>query len=158
MGGQVVGVCSQPEDIVAQTKKDWQIDFEILSDPENEVAKHFNVAISSRPRYPNGMAQPSVISQRSSGEELYNWRINPSLMNMGGAKDRPKVSDIWRIIQGKLTGKEVRDSQIEFTSDADVLQTMPAMMTYFAGVIGDNIFYFLLVSVAILSLIFYSFR
>jgi len=40
------------------------------------------------------MVQPGVVIEDADGKVLYRWAIVPSEMNLGGASDRPLVSDI----------------------------------------------------------------
>lgn len=121
-GGQVYGICAQEEDVCNKTKTDWNIDFDLISDPFNTLAREFDVIISVRRGYPNGMGQPGVICQTTEKATLYKWRIIPSIQNTGGASDRPVISEIWSIVQDKLAGKEVdpsREENISLTSKKD---------------------------------------
>lgn len=122
MGGQIYGICAQPEETTNQTKIDWKIDFDLMSDPYNSLAKKYDVVISHRRGYPNGMGQPGVMCQTTEGKQLYKWKIIPSIQNTGGASDRPVISEIWSIVQDKLNGKEVdpsREENISLTSKKD---------------------------------------
>jgi hypothetical protein len=40
-------------------------------------------------------------------EVLEKWAIVPSVMNLGGAKDRPDLVQVWENVQAKLAGMEV---------------------------------------------------
>jgi peroxiredoxin len=57
-----------------------------IVDPENALAKELNtrglldIAISEKPGYPNGMAQPGVLVIKKDGTVLYNWAIVPSIV------------------------------------------------------------------------------
>ncbi|KAH7010602.1 uncharacterized protein B0I36DRAFT_370212 [Microdochium trichocladiopsis] len=57
-------------------------------------------------KYEHGMAQPAVFVIRQGGTVLYRWAIVPSLMNLGGAKDRPLLEEIWHNVDASLHGKE----------------------------------------------------
>ncbi|KAH7010809.1 uncharacterized protein B0I36DRAFT_356422 [Microdochium trichocladiopsis] len=57
-------------------------------------------------KYDHGMAQPAVFVIRQDGTVLYRWAIVPSLMNLGGAKDRPLLEEIWHNVDASLHGKE----------------------------------------------------
>ncbi len=63
----------------------------------------------------NGMAQPGVLVVRGGAangtvgmenEVLEKWAIVPSAMNLGGAKDRPELGEIWDNVKAKLEGRE----------------------------------------------------
>ena len=100
---------------------------EALADPENRLAKELksrnlvDVAISQRNGYPHGMAQPAILVIKKDGTPLFSWAINPSAvslslapnsysilifekMNLGGAKDRVDLDEVWQDLQGLLRG------------------------------------------------------
>jgi hypothetical protein len=56
------------------------------------------------------MAQPAILVGRETKggqrEVLEKWAIVPSTMNLGGAKDRPDLVQVWENVQAKLAGKE----------------------------------------------------
>lgn len=121
-GGQIYGICAEPQEICTKTKTDWNVDIDLMSDPYNTLAREYDVIISHRRGYPNGMGQPGVMCQTTEKVTLYKWRIVPSIMNTGGASDRPVISAIWGIVQDKLAGKEVdpsREENIPLTSKKD---------------------------------------
>ncbi len=64
-----------------------------------------NVAISDKSGYPNGMAQPAVLVLKQDRTVLHSWAIVPGLMNLGGAKDRPALQEIWEDVE-KLRADE----------------------------------------------------
>ncbi|KPI35343.1 uncharacterized protein AB675_9975 [Cyphellophora attinorum] len=84
---------------------------EMIADPENTIAAEFKKrhrftpAISDKKGYPHGMAQPAVFVIQKNGTVVYQWAIEPALMNLGGAKDRPSLSEIWEDVQLKLNGQ-----------------------------------------------------
>jgi len=61
------------------------------------------------------MAQPGVLVVRRGGmngkvgmedEVLEKWAIVPSAMNLGGAKDRPELGQVWDNVEAKLEGRK----------------------------------------------------
>ncbi|KAF5541760.1 hypothetical protein FMEXI_7808 [Fusarium mexicanum] len=86
---------------------------EALNDPDQLLAEELksrgllDVAITKKSGYPHGLAQPAVLVMRPDGSVLQQWAIVPSTMNLGGAKDRPVLEQIWENVQKQLEGKEV---------------------------------------------------
>lgn len=101
---------------------------EAISDPENEIIRSWkengwlDVSISEKAGYEHGMAQPAILIQKKTGEVIEKWAINPSLvivlnlwlsesiankgqMNLGGAKDRPVLDEVWENVKAKMCGK-----------------------------------------------------
>lgn len=111
-GGKVVIATAEPPNFLAETRKASGYTGEAIVDPENELAEHLkakgflDVAISEKKGYPHGMAQPAILVQTASGEVLERWAIVPSMMNLGGAKDRPELEQVWENVQAKLEGKK----------------------------------------------------
>lgn len=121
-GGQIFAICAEPNEIVQQTKVDWGVDYDFISDPFNTLAKEYDVVVSHRRGYPHGMGQPGVMCETAEGKRLYKWKIIPSIMNSGGASDRPVIAEVWGIIKDKVDGKEVdpsREENIGLTSKKD---------------------------------------
>ena len=107
----------------------------MVVDPDHKLATQLrengllDVAITKKGGYDNGMAQPAVLvlKGKGSGEVLEQWAIVPGAvryypyffflfqlkkwrlmviqMNLGGAKDRPDLNQIWDNVQAKLEGK-----------------------------------------------------
>ena len=50
------------------------------------------------------MVQPAVLIMKSDGTPLYSWAIVPSVMNLGGAKDRPDLTQVWENVEATLKG------------------------------------------------------
>ena len=112
LGGKVVGITSQAGN---QSQKQLGLNFDIQIDEENIEAKKYGIFITPKTEtplkdvdgvYPNGMVQPGVVIEDSEGKILYKWAIVPSEMNLGGASDRPLVSDIVASLEQILKGQE----------------------------------------------------
>ena len=100
LGGSVVGITAQAGD---QSVANNDLNFEVIVDETNAEAKKHNIFITPKAEtplrdvegaYPHGMVQPGVVIEDADGKVLYHWAIVPSEMNLGGASDRPLVSDI----------------------------------------------------------------
>ncbi|KZP18078.1 hypothetical protein FIBSPDRAFT_603283 [Athelia psychrophila] len=111
LNGKILTVTAEPESQSEATRKSSGFTGEILVDTENLLALELKqrglltVAISEKAGYEHGMAQPSVLVIKQNKEVLYSWAIVPALMNLGGAKDRPVLTQVWDNVQAQLQGK-----------------------------------------------------
>lgn len=112
-GGELIGVTAQSEVGSEAARKDWDLNFPVISDPSNAIANRFSIAITPKEQtalakspdeYPNGMSQAGVVILDQSGKTLVHWAINPSKMNSNGAIDRPLPPDLWAALQSALKG------------------------------------------------------
>ncbi|KAF2484525.1 hypothetical protein BDY17DRAFT_295813 [Neohortaea acidophila] len=93
-------------DVLAKTKFSGKT----ITDPDTSLVKELksrnlvSVAITDRGGYPHGMIQPAVLVVNKEGKVIYQWAIQPSMMNLGGAKDRVSLQEVWEDVQGILTG------------------------------------------------------
>jgi len=103
---------SEPATFLPEMRKSTGYEGEAIVDESNELVGYlrekfgWEVAITERKGYEHGMAQPGVLVLKKDGEVLEKWAIVPSLMNIGGAKDRPELPQIWENIQAKLKGEK----------------------------------------------------
>ena len=112
LGGTIVGITSQAGN---QSQQQLGLNFDIQIDEENVEAKKYGIFITPKAEtplkdvdgaYPNGMVQPGVVIEEADEKILYKWAIVPSEMNLGGASDRPLVSDIVSSLEQILKGQE----------------------------------------------------
>jgi hypothetical protein len=120
-GGKIIAVTAEPVEHLSETRKATGYEGLVIIDETNSLAKELkrrgliDVAISERKGYKEGMAQPAILVGRIKGEGvaegerevLEKWAIVPSAMNLGGAKDRPDLVQVWENVQAKLAGKPV---------------------------------------------------
>lgn len=110
-GGKAIAVTAEPEQHLAATINASGYTGEIIVDPTNMIAAemkqrvNLNVAISSRSGYAHGMAQPAILVMKNDGTVLFDWAIVPGLMNLGGAKDRPDLNQVWENVLARLNGQ-----------------------------------------------------
>lgn len=127
IGGQVFGLCADtPQDVEATVRK-WKVSFPIISDRSHVLAKYLKsegilpVVITGRggdvgyrgayytkhPRmskYEHGCVQPGLLVLPRTGGPWFRWHIEPKVMNLGGASDRPVLKDVLAIVEKKLAG------------------------------------------------------
>lgn len=83
----------------------------MIVDRKNKIAAamkqriNLNVAISSKSGYEHGMAQPAILVLKNDGTVLFDWAIVPGVMNLGGAKDRPDLNQVWENVLAGLNGQ-----------------------------------------------------
>ncbi|KAE8446259.1 hypothetical protein EG329_012345 [Mollisiaceae sp. DMI_Dod_QoI] len=110
--GTVVICTSEPANFLPETRKASGYTGTAIVDPENELAGYLrtkgwlDVAISEKKGYEKGMAQPAILVLSREEEVLEKWAIVPGVMNLGGAKDRPELEQVWDNIKAKLEGKK----------------------------------------------------
>jgi peroxiredoxin len=110
-GGKVIAITAEPEQHLQETRSLTGYTGDVIVDPENQVAAELKsrgklvVAITPKAGYEHGMAQPAILVMQSDGTVLYDWAIVPSVMNLGGAKDRPNLTQVWENMEAKLDGK-----------------------------------------------------
>lgn len=123
-GGKVLIVTAEPAAHLPAARKAAGYVGEAVVDPEHKLAtllreKGFlDVAITKKGGYESGVAQPAVLvlKGKGSGEVLEKWAIVPSAMNLGGAKDRPDLNQMWDNVQAKLEGKPPVHAKYALTS------------------------------------------
>ena len=106
-GGVLYGVTSESQSGVDQAVQDWGLDYKVLSDVENTLAKRFDIAISPKEmpgEYPNDMAQPGIVILDQSGKVLVHWAIAPKEENGFGALGRPTPDVIWAALESARNG------------------------------------------------------
>lgn len=112
LGGKIVGITSQKGN---QSAVNNDLGFDIRVDEDNVEALKYGIFITPKEEtplkdvegmYPGGMVQPGVVIEDADGEVLYRWAIVPSEMNLGGASDRPLVTDILAALETILAGGE----------------------------------------------------
>ncbi|KAI1329000.1 hypothetical protein F5Y16DRAFT_367146 [Xylariaceae sp. FL0255] len=110
-GGKVLAITAESGEHL-QAKRDASgYTGEVIVDTENKIAaelrlrKLLDVAITEKKGYPHGMAQPAFITHDSERKIYDSWAIVPSVMNLGGAKDRPDLKQVWDNVEAQLHGR-----------------------------------------------------
>lgn len=115
LGGEVVAITSQEGN---QSQSNNQLNFDVIVDNANQEAQKYDIVVTPQKEVPypdaiaayaHGMIQPGVVIETAEGEILYRWAINPNEMNLGGAKDRPLVSDIVAALENILERNNTTD-------------------------------------------------
>lgn len=117
-GGAPIIATAEPAEHLASTRESSGYEGRAIVDPENLLAAELkrrgklDVAITEKKGYDHGMAQPAVLVMKEDGTILQKWEIVPSAMNIGGAKDRPSLQEIWENSQALLDGRPVKHTTL----------------------------------------------
>ena len=121
-GGQVIAITAEPAEHLQQTLDATGYRGETIVDPENKIVAEMkargklDVAITPKSGYKHGMAQPALLVMQNDGTVVYNWAIVPSVMNLGGAKDRPDLKQVWENAEAKMKGERPVHSKYDLQS------------------------------------------
>jgi len=135
--GQIIGITSQTPNSAFKIKRNWELPWEVISDPvhallgffrgNNSKAKYFGTYVvagergdinnayfrndrrMSRRAYQFGVAQPAAIIVDKNQRVLFRWYINPSISDLYGAGDRPSVEKVFQVVKMKLSETEELD-------------------------------------------------
>ncbi len=137
-GGEVYGVTSEPQRLADRAQADWELDFECVGDPHQEIPETarergwLEIFVQTRldflrrstpgfePTHPKGYFQPGVLVLSRDGRVLYRWRSVPSRKNVGGAMVRPTPEHVWSSVQSALApGSDGEDARHDDRPEMD---------------------------------------
>lgn len=127
-GGKTIAVTAEPEEQLQHMLGATGYAAEVIVDTKNEIAAELkrrgtlNVAISDKAGYEHGMAQPAVLVMKNDGTVLYMWAIVPGVMNLGGAKDRPNLKQIWENALAQMRGQPMVHKKYALQSLTQVMR------------------------------------
>jgi hypothetical protein len=118
-GGEIYGITSEPQALASRAQDDWELPFECVGDPHQEIADaarkrgwldlrvgevgdFFTRDTAWEVSHPKGFFQPGVIALTSKQRLLYRWQSIPTRENAGGATGRPSAEHVWESIQQTL--------------------------------------------------------
>ncbi len=119
-GGEVYAVTSEPQHLADQAHTHWDLSFENIGDPHQEIPRvcderDWLTLFASRGKteflqrgadwkveHPKGFFQPGVLVVNQSSEILYRWRSVPSEKNLNGTVARPTPMHVWNAIENAL--------------------------------------------------------
>ncbi|KAF2160392.1 hypothetical protein M409DRAFT_29238 [Zasmidium cellare ATCC 36951] len=112
-GGQPIIITAKesPELVKIVREKTGYTDAAIV-DPKHEIANSLrargllDLTITEKKGYSQGMVQPGALVLGKEGEVMYAWASRPSLSNLGGAKDRPLLEQVWGDVEAVMQGRE----------------------------------------------------
>jgi peroxiredoxin len=122
--GILIGLSSQHPEFSKKTAQAWGVEFPLLGDPENIMARKFGMYISKNSDaangfYPYGMAQAGVVALDENQQQIYYWRSEPTPANIDGATDRPEPKVAMRDIWSALFQLQRSDSELSLDTSMD---------------------------------------
>ena len=119
-GGEVYAITSEPQHLADQAHEHWDLDFENVGDPHQEISRtcsergwltlyanrgdleFLQRGADWEVEHPKGYFQPGVLALTNAGRVLYRWRSVPSAENLGGTVARPTAEHAWSAIERSL--------------------------------------------------------
>ena len=156
-GGEMYAITSEPQYLADQAHEHWELNFENVGDPHQEIAKtcsdrRWLTLYANRGdleflqrgagwdiEHPKGFFQPGVLALTSEGRVLYRWRSVPSAENLNGTSMRPTAGHAWGNIESALDAGDAAGDALH--DDAPVVDRgPPPRMLFFAAIIGNGWF------------------
>ena len=156
-GGQVYAITSEPQHLADQAQEHWELTFDSVGDPHQEIAKHcadngwltlyankgdlefLKRGADWTVEHPKGYFQPGVLALTQAGRVLYRWRSIPSADNLNGTLARPTARHAWGAIQTSLAaGDEAGDAAHDDKPQVDSVP--PPRPMFIAALIANGWF------------------
>ena len=156
-GGEVYAVTSEPQHLADQAREHWELDFESVGDPHQEISRtcsergwltlyanagdleFLQRGAPWKVEHPKGYFQPGVLALTSAGRVLYRWRSVPSAENLNGTLARPTAQHAWGAIESSLAeGDGASDAAHD--DDPVVDSAPPVRALFIAAVIANGWF------------------
>ena len=141
-GGQIIAITSQSAEAAQAAHDNWGLDYDVISDPSTNIAQSFDIDITPKAEspladhpteYPNGMSQSGVVVLNREGEVLYSWAVNPSVVNVFGASDRPMPDLVWAAIDAAKSGEPTPEQTGDRLDPAFLAANYPEQYAAFAA-------------------------
>ncbi len=156
-GGEIYAVSSEPQYLADQAHSHWELNFDNVGDPHQEISKtcsdrkwltlyanRGDLTFLQRGadwtvEHPKGYFQPGVLALTKEGRVLYRWRSIPSDANLNGTTARPTALHAWRQIEQSLAkDDEAPDAPLDDNPEID--QGPPPKLVFFAALIANGWF------------------
>jgi len=156
-GGEVYAITSEPQHLADQAHEHWELSFENIGDPHQEISKTCSergwlTLYANRGEleflqrgadwnieHPKGFFQPGVLALTNKHRVLYRWRSVPSAENLNGTSMRPTATHAWQKIESALTAGEAAGDALHDDNPV-VDQGPPPRLVFFAALIANGWF------------------
>ena len=156
-GGEIYAITSEPQHLADQAHEHWELDFESVGDPHQEIsrtcsergwltlyANKGDFAFQQRGanwkvEHPKGYFQPGVLALTKAGRVLYRWRSVPSAANLSGTVARPTAEHAWGAIERSLAAGDAA-GDASHDDDPVIDQAPPPRALFIAAVIANGWF------------------
>ena len=155
-GGEVYAITSEPQHLADQAHDHWQLNFENVGDPHQEISKTCSergwlTLYANRGdleflrrgadwtvEHPKGYFQPGVLALTSEARVLYRWRSVPSAENLNGTVARPTPRHVWAAIESSLGDDSAGDAAHDDNPEID--QAPPPRLLFITALIANGWF------------------
>ena len=156
-GGEVYAITSEPQYLADQAHEHWNLNFENIGDPHQEIPRICNerdwlTLYASRGdteflqrgadwtvEHPKGFFQPGVLAITQSSRILYRWRSVPSQANLNGTVARPTAEYVWRSIDDSLLARDT-SGDVAHDDDPEIDSPPPPRIVFMAALIANGWF------------------
>ena len=153
-GGEIYAITSEPQNLANQAHEHWELNFENVGDPHQEIPKtcserdwltlyankgdleFLQRGADWKVEHPKGYFQPGVLALTNSGRILYRWRSVPSEENLNGTLARPTAKYAWKEIQESLTAGDAAGDAAH--DDQPVIDSAPPPRPVFIAALIAN--------------------
>lgn len=156
-GGEVYAITSEPQRLADQAHEHWELDFENVGDPHQEISKtcserglltlyankgdleFLQRGANWEVEHPKGYFQPGVLALTNASRVLYRWRSLPSAENLDGTVARPTAQHAWDNIERSLTAGDAT-GDAPHDDDPVIDQAPPPRILFYAALIANGWF------------------
>lgn len=156
-GGEVYAITSEPQHLADQAHEHWELDFENVGDPHQEISRTCaergwltlyanrgslvfqQSGANWKIEHPKGYFQPGVLVLTGEGRVLYRWRSVPSAANMQGTLARPTATHVWSAIEQALAAGDAAGDAV-LDDDPVIDRPPPPRIVFIAGLLASGWF------------------
>jgi hypothetical protein len=156
-GGEVYAITSEPQYLADQAHLHWELDFENVGDPHQEISRtcsergwltlyankgdleFLQRGADWKVEHPKGYFQPGVLAITNAERVLYRWRSIPSAENMNGTLARPTPQHAWGAIESSLAAGDTAGDAAH-DDDPAIDQSPPPRIFFLAALIANGWF------------------
>lgn len=156
-GGEVYAITSEPQHLADQAHEHWELDFENVGDPYQEISKtcsergwltlyanrgeleFLQRGADWKVEHPKGHFQPGVLALTNAGRVLYRWRSVPSAENLNGTLARPTPQHAWNAIEGSLAAGDAAADAVR-DDNPTIDQAPPSRIVFIGALIANGWF------------------
>ena len=156
-GGEIYAITSEPQHLADQAHQHWELDFENVGDPHQEISRtcsergwltlyanrgdleFLQRGADWEVEHPKGYFQPGVLALTNAGRVLYRWRSVPSAENLQGTLARPTPQHTWGAIERSLAAGDA-GGDAAHDDDPAIDQAPPPRILFVAALIANGWF------------------
>jgi len=156
-GGEVYAITSEPQYLADQAHEHWELDFENVGDPHQEISRtcsergwltlyantgdleFLQRGAEWKVEHPKGYFQPGVLALTNKSRVLYRWRSVPSAENLNGTLARPTPEHAWGAIEASLAAGDA-SGDAAHDDEPEIDQAPPPRILFVAALIANGWF------------------